>query len=287
MDRVGNGLANYTHGSRQSNKEARNGYRERFTCVPNCNSENGGPPYFTVIIAVLCTIAYFVYNFNQPGQTALLKSIWILDGTQNWAQPWRFFTYSFLHADAMHLISNMIIFLLVTPMLELGHDSIRPAVVYVVGCVLGGLLSGIVAPGVYLVGASGGCYALVLAHIANIIVNGDIMDKKALVLRLVVLTPMVGACLFDAYLAVQRWTDKNAMGSGGGVSYAAHVAGGFTGIFLGAFVLRNYENAKWEGVLKLVFMGIYAVAFIAVAVLSIMHIDINTFDNDDTFEKSN
>ena len=110
-------------------------------------------------IVVLCTIAYFVYNFNQPGQAALLKSIWILDGTQNWAQPWRFFTYSFLHADAMHLISNMIIFLLVTPMLELGHDSIRPAVVYVVGCVLGGLLSGIVAPGVYLVGASGGCYS--------------------------------------------------------------------------------------------------------------------------------
>ena len=220
----------------------------------------------------------------------------------------------------MHLISNMIIFLLVTPMLELGHDSIRPAVVYVVGCILGGLLSGIVAPGVYLVGASGGCYsafkieiyfvtenctekpvktpkfqhlthilnalyALVLAHIANIIVNGDIMDKKALVLRLVVLTPMVGACLFDAYLAVQRWTDKNAMGSGGGVSYAAHVAGGFTGIFLGAFVLRNYKNAKWEGVLKLVFMGIYAIAFIAVAVLSIMHIDTNGTGNDDTFEK--
>ena len=75
------------------------------------------------------------------------------------AQPWRFFTYSFLHADAMHLISNMIIFLLVTPMLELGHDSIRLAVVYVVGCILGGMLSGIVAPGVYLVGASGGCYS--------------------------------------------------------------------------------------------------------------------------------
>lgn len=279
MNRISGGLANYTHGSRKTEeqKELRDTYKKRFTCVPNCDQTNGGPPYFTVIIATLCIIAYFVYNYNEPGQQKLLQSIWILDGQQNWAEPWRFFTYSFLHADAMHLISNMIIFLLVTPMLELGHDSIMPAVIYVVGCTLGGMLSGIVAPGVYLVGASGGCYALVLAHIANIIINGDIMDKKAMILRLVVLTPMVGACLFDAYLAVQRWTDKNAMG-GGGVSYAAHVAGGFTGIFLGAFVLRNYETKKWEGVLKWVFMGIYVVAFAVVTGLSIAGIDINTND---------
>ena len=103
------------------------------------------------------------------------------------------------------------------------------------------------------------------------------MDKKALVLRLVVLTPMVGACLFDAYLAVQRWTDKNAMG-GGGVSYAAHVAGGFTGLFFGTFVLRNYEKVKWEKVLMWVLLGIYAAAYLTVTVLSIMKININTFD---------
>ena len=103
------------------------------------------------------------------------------------------------------------------------------------------------------------------------------MDKKALVLRLVVLTPMVGACLFDAYLAVQRWTDKNAMG-GERVSYAAHVAGGFTGLFFGTFVLRNYEKVNWEKVLKLVMLGIYAAAYVTVTVLSIMKININTFD---------
>merc|ERR1711879_167610 len=153
----------------------------------------------------------------------------------------------------------MIIFLLVTPMLELGHDSVRPAAVYVIGVIMGSLLSGIVAPGVYLVGASGGCYALVLAHIANIIVNGDIMDKKTLGLRLVILAPMVGAALYDTYLAVGRWS-SDALG-GSGVSYAAHVAGAFTGLFLGTFVLRNYERANWEKPVKITFVVVYCLAF--------------------------
>ena len=174
----------------------------------------------------------------------------------------------------MHLVSNMIIFLLVTPILEAAQDSLRPAAVYIIGCVLGSMLSGIVAPGVYLVGASGGCYALVLAHIANIIINGDIMDKKAMVLRLVVLTPMVGACLWDAYLAVQRWSNPSKYLGGGGVSYAAHVAGGFTGLFLGTIMLRNYEAAKAEKIITYAFVGIYVLAFIAVTVLSIMGVTI-------------
>ena len=42
---ISNGLANYTHGSRRENKEKRAGYRERYTCVPNCDQSNGGPPY--------------------------------------------------------------------------------------------------------------------------------------------------------------------------------------------------------------------------------------------------
>lgn len=275
---LSNGLANYTHGASSDNKHKRGSYRERYTCVPNCKSDNGGPPYFTVITAVLCIVAFFIYNVPaDKAQQSLIESQWIYTGQQTWNQPWRFLTYSFLHADAMHLTSNMIIFLLVAPMLELGHDSIRPAVIYIVGCILGALLSGIVAPGVYLVGASGGCYALVLAHIANIIINGDIMDKKAMALRLVILTPMVGACLWDAYLAVQRWTNKDKYMGGGGVSYAAHVAGGFTGLFFGTFILRNYEDVKWENITKWVFLGIFTAAYGTVIVFSIGNWNINSF----------
>ena len=65
---------------------------------------------------------------------------------------------------------------------------------------------------------------------------------------------------------------------GGGVSYAAHVAGGFTGLFFGTFILRNYEKVNWEKVLMWVLLGVYAAAYVTVTVLSIMMIKINTFD---------
>ena len=54
------------------------------------------------------------------------------------------------------------------------------------------------------------------------------------------------------------------------MSYAAHVAGAFTGLFLGTFVLRNYENQKWEKPVKITFVVVYCVAFAAVLVLNAM-----------------
>jgi len=167
----------------------------------------------------------------------------------------------------------MIVFLLVTPLLELGHDSLRPFIIYFFGCILGAILSGIVAPNVYLVGASGGCYSLVLAHIANIIINGDIMDKKTMVLRILVLTPMLSGCLWDAYLAFQRWTNRDDYMGGGGVSYAAHISGGFTGLFLGTVALRNYDLKKWEKFVMFGFVVVYLAGFTAVAVLGVMGVE--------------
>ena len=45
MGFISRGLANYTHGSKRDNKDQRLEYRERYTCVPNCNRNDGGPPY--------------------------------------------------------------------------------------------------------------------------------------------------------------------------------------------------------------------------------------------------
>jgi len=122
-------------------------------------------------------------------------------------------------------------------------------------------------------------YALVLAHISNMIINGDMMEKTITsfvnfklnnyYLRFAILAPMVGTCLWEVYLGTKRWSGKTGMDSER-TSYAAHVAGGFTGIFLGTIVLRNIEEQDWEIIVRRVFCGVYVVAFGSVLVMSAM-----------------
>merc|ERR1711927_47869 len=114
-------------------------------------------------MGITCWVFFFIYNLGDTElevQNALTQSPWIYkaDLVYNFSEIWRLFTYSFLHADLSHIISNMIIFMLVCPLLELAHDSLRPALIYTVGVIAGSLLAGLWSPNSYLVGASGGCY---------------------------------------------------------------------------------------------------------------------------------
>ena len=265
-----NFAANYSRGTGEDNKGDRQDYKSRFTCKPNCSSTNGGPPYFSVTIFILCWVAYFTYNLGDDPNVALIKSPFIYRAKECYyfKDTWRYFTYSFLHADLAHILSNMIIFMLVTPLLELAHDSLRPMLVYFVGVFLGAVLSGIWSPGNYLVGASGGCYAVVLAHIANILLNCREMDKKWLTARLVVLAPLVIMAGFDIWRAIDRYSGD--FYGGGGVSYAAHVGGTITGLLFGVVVLRNYTKENWEKYMRWVFLILYFGFFAYAIVMTIM-----------------
>ena len=55
--------------------------------------------------------------------------------------------------------------------MEIVHGPIRLMGVYLAGVVSGSLLTSITDSNTYLAGASGGCYALLLAHLPTIILN--------------------------------------------------------------------------------------------------------------------
>lgn len=262
-----NFTAHYSRGTGELHKDDRNEYRDRFNCKPNCSTQDGGPPYFSAIIFITSIVFYCMYNVGVDSASQvsvnLINSPWIYkaDLVCGGNEVWRYFTYSFLHADFAHIFSNMLIFLLVCPMLELAHDSIRPALIYIVGVVLGSTLAGIWSPNNYLVGASGGVYAVVVAHLANIILNCGEMDKAWLSVRAVILAPLLGAAFFDVYKAYVRYflEQDDVMG---GVSYAAHVGGTLTGLFFGVFILRNYESHVWEKFLRWIFLILYALFWV-------------------------
>lgn len=76
-----------------------------------------------------------------------------------------------LHAGWFHLGFNVAVQLLFGLPLEMVHGSSRIACIYFSGVLAGSLGTSIFDPEVYLVGASGGVYALLAAHLANVLLN--------------------------------------------------------------------------------------------------------------------
>jgi membrane associated rhomboid family serine protease len=69
----------------------------------------------------------------------------------------------------VHLVVNLLVQLLLGVPLEMVHRWWRVLIVYIAGVVAGSLGTSVTDPYVFLAGASGGVYAILLAHIATII----------------------------------------------------------------------------------------------------------------------
>ena len=85
--------------------------------------------------------------------------------------------------------------------LEMVHRWWRILLIYLSGVLLGSLAVSITDPLVYLVGASGGVYALIAAHLANVISNWSEMDFAPLRLFtfLVVAATDIGVAIYYRY----------------------------------------------------------------------------------------
>lgn len=72
------------------------------------------------------------------------------------------------------------------------HGSLRIGTIYMAGVLAGSLGTSVFDSKVFLVGASGGVYALLAAHLANVLINYSSMQFGVLRLLGVIL---VGECL--------------------------------------------------------------------------------------------
>lgn len=84
------------------------------------------------------------------------------------SELWRFVTYIFVHSSVLHLIGNVFMQIFLGVPLELVHSWWRVALVYLAGGLAGSIGHSLTGP-IALVGASGGVYALIVAHIATVI----------------------------------------------------------------------------------------------------------------------
>ncbi|XP_005185228.1 protein rhomboid [Musca domestica] len=235
-------------------------------------------PIFILMISLL-EIAVFVYDImtvhKDAAATALdlplaipTDSVFIYRPDRR-LQVWRFISYMFLHANWFHLGFNVVIQLFYGIPLEVMHGSIRVAVIYFAGVFAGSLGTSVVDSEVYLVGASGGVYAILAAHLANITLNyGQMKYAVAQLLSVVIFVLCdLGYAFYTQYLAIDNGGSSSSNNTEAPpVSYIAHLTGALAGLTIGLLVLKNFEHRTYENLIWWLALGIYC-AFTVFAIV--------------------
>lgn len=235
-------------------------YIAEYSCCP--------PP---LLIPLLCAVevgvfVYYAVNMGNLGPyTPVPWNSPLIYDPKRRMEAWRFISYMFLHAGYVHLVSNVMVALFVGIPLEMVHRWWRLFILYVAGVLAGSLAASMFDPHSYLVGASGGCYALIAAHLANVIINWSEMPFNWV--RLLVLGTLMAT-------DVGVFAYMNLTGTATRVSYVAHLAGFGAGLLLGTVTLRNLKEHRWEIILKWTLLAVFIILLIAAITIQIAFPDL-------------
>eukprot|EP00929_Paragymnodinium_shiwhaense_P031534 TRINITY_DN17637_c0_g1_i1.p1 TRINITY_DN17637_c0_g1~~TRINITY_DN17637_c0_g1_i1.p1 ORF type:complete len:428 (+),score=29.81 TRINITY_DN17637_c0_g1_i1:70-1353(+) len=217
-------------------------------------------PAFVSVQILLSLSLWFL--FMQPGGGTFggLEVMWpgrtavrLHDGCEDLRfQPWRWFAYQFTHASFMHVALNCTMLLIAIPQ-ERFQGSLRLALFFNAGILGAGLSHSVVNAHAWLVGQSGGCYAVFGVYIADLVLNFDnrrlLKCDIALVFSMLLLA-ILEVCLSDA---------EN-------ISHAAHAGGFLSGILVCCASGRIVHEGKWKLVVRITATVSFFV-FLASAVL--------------------
>ncbi|XP_047724821.1 rhomboid-related protein 2 isoform X3 [Prionailurus viverrinus] len=154
-------------------EKVRRTYLERANCLP--------PPVFIISISIAELAVFIYYAVWKPQKqwitldTGILESPFIYSPEKR-EEAWRFISYMLVHAGVQHILGNLVMQLMLGIPLEMVHKGLRVGLVYLAGVIAGSLASSIFDPLRYLVGASGGVYALMGGYFMNVLVLCRIWD---------------------------------------------------------------------------------------------------------------
>ena len=217
----------------------------------------GGMPRPGRIVARLLLINIVVFFLSIFLGDFLAK--WFAVVPTHWWQVWRYLTFQFLHAGLIHILFNMIGLYFLGMLLESGWGSRRVLIFYLACGAVAGVAHVIMAfamklgYGTFLVGASGGVYAVVLAC--------AVFYPQVRVI--VFLFPMPIRFAAALFLGIALFSTLQEIAGGGAmqgrVSHVAHVGGAaaaavwiFISLRLGPRLRRSGPagRGRWERKLK-------------------------------------
>jgi len=171
-------------------------------------------------------------------------------------QVWRLLSYQLVHTSWLHLGANAFVQVLFGIPMELTHGAAPVLAIYLAGVLAGALLCCVADSYAVVVGASGGSYALLGAHVGAIYKDWDRLAHGAIprTWRLAVFALITASDV--AQWALTREAD---------VSYASHLGGSATGLLLGVLVLRRRPARRKNALLRRLRRPAYALAAAAYA----------------------
>ncbi|KAH8234619.1 hypothetical protein KR032_000736 [Drosophila birchii] len=243
LQRISGAAATSKWGSSRSYKE-----KHLVEGVAAKSSTKWMPPPVFIVLASLLEIVVFVCVGCEPPEDSLL----VYRPDQR-LQLWRFLSYALLHASWRHLGFNVLTQLLFGLPLELVHGSLRTGIIYMAGVLAGSLGTSVVDSEVYLVGASGGVYALLAAQLASLLLNFGQMRHGVVQLMAVIVFVVcdLGYSFYTRELEVQHLQARPS------VSYIAHMTGALAGISVGLLLLRQLDGGLRPRPLRWLALGVW------------------------------
>ncbi|KAL5965265.1 Rhomboid-related protein 2 [Taenia solium] len=273
-------------------------YLKATKCLP--------PPIFCTVM-VLVQLAVFIYYALQLNRRVEFEPANALTWASGFPyfsplffdprrrrEVWRFFTYFLIQQAAQkmtttlstttigqgtwHVAFNSLVTLLLGSLMEWAHGTWRVAVLYLLGILAGSLATSVWDPRTIGVGAGGGAYALVGAHLALSAVHWEELKhdtfavaraptaaKRAMA---IVVSGVFRLCLILLLCAVdfgialyQRYGMPDAPLH---ASYSPLPAGLTTGVLVGVPLLRYFRERPWERVEFWACFGVCLALFIFV-----------------------
>ena len=192
------------------------------------------------VVTTLVSVILVLFNLSNAGLFQVLE---LPAYVPNFLmQPWSIFTYMFLHADALHLLFNML-WLYWFGQLFLSIFSARHLRgLYILGGLCGGLL--------YMLAFN------VFPYFQNHIYGSWLLGASASVLAIVVATAVrepeyrvnfmfVGAVRLKYVALFMVITDLLFMTSGNGGGHIAHLGGALAGWWFAASLRKGHDVTKW------------------------------------------
>lgn len=203
-----------------------------------------GAPRVTYALMAICVVVYAGQWLTQQSNFPVIDYYGtymgaFTDPALGVFEPWRMLTSAFLHGGLLHLAMNMLTLWIFGRALEPLFGPVRFLLLYLASALGGSLMVAILAPDVFVVGASGAIFGLVGAWF--VVLRRMSADMSPMLV-------LIGINVVMAFLNP-------------GIAWEAHLGGLLVGLACGWLALRDHDKAFKSRT------GIWAISAIAVGCL--------------------